>query len=211
MAREPYRIVDEVAERITKKISREFRHNRLALFDEMNVLQTHKHIKKLYDNIYKIVLVDFADVINLIYGEVYNEAVELGFEGEKSTLDEGWLEEFLADYSPTTKYVFRNELERKKARQFEALVANRKEKSSAYKTSEKLVRKQVEEYAIELEDAVTEQVYRDLNVERVQWIAEDDDKTCSVCHELDGQIFDLDDVPPKQHWHCRCYLLPARD
>lgn len=196
-----------MAERITKKISREFRHNRLALFDEMNVLQTRKHTKKLYDKIYKIVLVDFADVIDLIYGEVYDEAVDMGFEGKRTELDENWVEEFLADFSPTTKYVFRNELERKKARQFEALVASKKEKSSTYKTSEKLVRKQVEEYAIEFEDAVTEQVYRDLNVPKVQWVAEDDDKTCSVCNELDGQIFDLDKVPPKQHWNCRCHIV----
>lgn len=152
----------------------------------------------------------FVDIANTVYGEIYDEAVEQGFEGKRSELDEAWVEEFLIDYSPTTKYVFKNELDRKRARLFESIVANEKEKSLSYKTAENLLRRQIKQYAIEFEDRIANKVFKDLGVEKVMWVAENDYKTCGVCSELDGQIFDLDKAPPKQHLYCRCYKLPIK-
>ena len=68
----------------------------------------------------------------------------------------------------------------------------------------------IKQYAIEIEDAVTKVALKDAGVKKVKWIAEQDHKTCGVCNELDGQIFKLKDAPPKQHYHCRCYLIPIK-
>lgn len=171
----------------------------------MNIIQTRQHVKKLYDEVLDIILIEFADVINSIYGEIYDETVDQGFTGERSELDEGWIEEFLEDYSPTTKVVFKNELDRKRSRLFESLVASKKEKNLSYKRAENLLKRQIEQCAIELEDHAAHQAYRDLNVEYVVWVAEDDSKTCDTCNELDGQVFERDKAPPKQHWYCRCH------
>jgi SPP1 gp7 family putative phage head morphogenesis protein len=203
-------MADEAAAKIITKVSREFRHNRLAPFDELNVVKTNKHIKKLYDKVYHIVLSEFVDIANSVYGEIYNETVDQGFEGERSELDEGWVEEFLADYSPVTKFVFKNELDRKRARLSESILASKAEKNLSYKRAENLLKRQIKQSAIDLEDSIADEVYKDLGVEQVMWVAEDDDKTCGECNALDGQIFDVDEVPPKQHWHCRCYTVAVK-
>lgn len=197
--------------RITSKIHREFRHNRLALFDEVNVIGVKKHVDKLYEKIYKIIRSEFLAVANDIYDEYAAEAVEMGFDGDLGAIDESWLDEFFSKYSPVTKYVFINELERKKSRLFEALVANLEERLESYTTAENLIKRQVKQSGIEFEDDIAETVYEDVNVEKVMWVAEKDHKTCGECMEMDGEIFDLDKAPPKLHHNCRCYYIPVKE
>lgn len=196
--------------KITSKISKEFRHNRLALFDELNVLQIKKHVHKLYKEVFKIAKKEFASLLNPLYQEIYEEALAMGFDGDLRDLDEGWIEDFFDEYNPVTKYVFRNEMDRKESRLFESLVATNKERHQSYKTAENLLERQIRQYAILLEDAIAMEVYTNLGVEYVQWHAEEDHKTCGVCNELDGEIFPLEEAPPKQHYQCRCYLIPVK-
>ena len=152
----------------------------------------------------------FMEIVNELYTDIYNEAIDMGFEGKVTELDEEWIENFFEEYNPVTKYRFKNELERKEARLFESLIANTKDRLRSYKTAEKLLNRQIEQYAIEFEDAVAMQVFRDVGVEKVEWVAEDDHRTCEVCNELDGQIFNIEDAPDKQHYRCRCWLRPVR-
>jgi SPP1 gp7 family putative phage head morphogenesis protein len=180
------------------------------MFDEMNIVGIKKHVHKLYKDVYKIVKNEFLKVINPLYEEIYDEAVALGFEGDLRDLDETWIEEFFDEYNPVTKYVFNNEIGRKESRLFEALVSSTLEKTQSYKTAENLLIRQIKQYAIDLDDTVSKVVYKDLGVEKVMWNAEDDHKTCGDCNELDGQIFKLNDAPPKQHYQCRCWLTPVK-
>ncbi len=197
--------------KIIKKLSREFRHNRLALFDEMNVVGVRKHVNKLYKNTYKIIKKEFSDILNPLYEEIYDEAVALGFDGDLRDLDEGWIEDFFDEYNPVTKYVFSNEIGRKESYLFEAVVADVDTRHQSYLKAEKYLVRQVKQGAIDLEDAVAKKVYKDLGVEKVMWIAEDDYKTCGVCRDLDNEVFELDKAPPKQHHNCRCYLVPVKE
>lgn len=206
-----YKTSSIAAEKITTKIRKKFRQNRLTLFDEMNILQVKKHVSELYKSSYKTIVKEYENVANSIYQEIYDEAVALGFEGDIRDLDEAWIEEFFSEYSPTTKYVFSNEIDRKKSRLFEALIASESERFLNYKKAEKLLTQQINQYSIELEDEIAKTVFKDLGVKKVQWVAEDDHKTCSVCNELDGKIFKLKEAPPKQHHNCRCYLIPVRE
>ena len=57
-------MADAAAERITSKIRQEFRHNRLALFDELNVIGVKKHVHKLYQNVYKAIKKEFNAILN---------------------------------------------------------------------------------------------------------------------------------------------------
>jgi SPP1 gp7 family putative phage head morphogenesis protein len=176
----------------------------------MNVVGIKKHVRKLYKDVYKIIKKEFAAILNPLYQEIYDEALALGFDGDLRDLDEVWIEEFFEEFNPVTKYVFNNEIDRKESRLFEALVASSLEKIKSYKTAENLLVRQVKQYAIDLEDSVAKTVYKDLGVEKVVWIAEKDYKTCGVCSELDGQIFNLNNAPPKQHYNCRCCLVPKK-
>ena len=177
----------------------------------MNVIQIKKHIDKLYGSVYKTIKREFTAILNPIYEDIYDEAIDMGFDGDIRDLDEAWVEEFFDEYNPVTKYVFSNEVDRKKSRLFESLVASTAERTQSYKTAENLIVRQVKQYAIELEDAISKVVYEDTGVTKVQWVAEDDYKTCDTCRELDGQIFKLNDVPPKQHQNCRCYTIPIKE
>ena len=182
----------------------------MALFDEMNIRATKKHVRKLYKSAYKIILNEFLEILNPLCQEIYDEAIALGFDGDMRDLDEGWIEEFFDEYNPVTKYVFSNELDRKESRLFEALVASSAERLESYKTAESLLARQVDQYSIDLEDAVARTVYKAIGVEKVKWNAEIDHKTCGVCSELDGEVFDLNNAPQKQHYHCRCWLTPVK-
>ena len=176
----------------------------------MSVIQTKKHVHKLYDKIFNITTKEFLKVVNAIAAEIYDEALALGFDGDIEDLDEAWVEEFFDEYNPVTKYVFSNEIGRKESRLFEALISSRKEKFSIYTTAGNLLKRQIKQYAIELEDSVTREVFKAVGVEKVKWSAEIDHKTCGVCQELDGAVFKLNEAPPKQHYNCRCYLIPVK-
>jgi SPP1 gp7 family putative phage head morphogenesis protein len=177
----------------------------------MNIVQIKKHVDKLHKKIFKIIKKEFLAVANDIYSEVADEAIELGFDGDWGDLDEAWIEGFFEEYSSVTKYVLKNEIERKFSRLFEALVSDLEERLESYSTTEKLLTRQVKQSSIEFEDEIAEETYRAFGVKKVMWIAEKDDKTCSVCSELDGEIFDLDKAPDKQHINCRCYLIPVKE
>lgn len=187
----------------------------MALFDELNIVSIKKHIHKLYKDVYKTIKNEFTAILNPLYQEIYDEAVALGFDGDLRDLDEAWIEEFFDEYNPVTKYVFSNELDRKESRLFESLVATmdstEANKMQSYKTAENLLIRQVKQYAVDLEDSIAKVVYEDTGVKKVMWVAEKDYKTCSVCSELDGEIFDLDKAPDKQHINCRCYLIPVKE
>ena len=192
-------------------MSREFRHNRLTLFDELNITGVRKHIKKLYKKAYEIIKTGFTEVLNDIAEEVYEEAVALGFEGNIEDLDETWIEEFFDEYNPVTKYVFSNEISRKESYLFEAIVADTVLRHQSYLKAERLLANQVKQYGIDMDDSVAKTVYKAVGVKKVRWVAEKDSKTCSVCRELDSQVFDLDKLPSKPHHNCRCYFVPVRD
>ena len=197
--------------KITSKLHREFRHNRVALFDEMNIVSVKRHINKLYTTVYKTVKQEFFNVAKEIEQEIYDEVIALGFDGDLRDIDEAWIEEFFNAYNPVTKYVFSNEIDRKKSRLFESLVASRLVKEQSYKTAENLLKRQINQYAIDLEDAIAMVVYEDTGVEKVKWVAEHDHRTCGDCKELDGEVYKLHEAPDKLHYQCRCYLIPIVD
>lgn len=177
----------------------------------MNVVGIRKHIRRLYKKSYQIIKNEFVAILNPIYEEIYDEAIALGFDGDLRDLDEAWVEEFFDEYNPVTKYVFSNEIGRKESYLFEALVSDPALKLQSYTKAEKYLIRQVKQYAIDLEDAVAKVVYEDTGVKKVRWVAEKDYKTCDVCKELDGEIFDIDEAPDKQHHNCRCYLIPVKE
>lgn len=181
------------------------------MFDELNVTGVRKHIKKLYKKAHTIIQEEFESIFQTLRQEVADEAKVLGYDGDIEDLDEGWVEEFFEEYSPVTKYVFSNEIERKESYLFEALVADMATKHQSYQKAEKYLLNQIKQGGIEFEDAVTKTVYKDVGVKKVRWIAEDDSRTCGVCRELNNKVFDLDKVPPKQHHNCRCTFSPVRD
>lgn len=52
--------------------------------------------------------------------------------------------------------------------------------------------------------------YQQVGVQKLEWMAVEDERMCPVCGGLDGQVFDIDKFPNiPAHPLCRCQSLPA--
>ena len=157
----------------------------------------------------------------LVYIEAFKEAQPDMAESEiskksKKAISEKWLDKLQSEYSPVTKYVYSREVERKRARFFEAIVADaeaklRRDMESDYRAAENAWIRQTRQATIDTEDRAAITAYRDAGVRRVRWIAQRDDKVCEECERLDGLVFSIDAVPDKPHYNCRCSLEPVKD
>lgn len=58
-------------------------------------------------------------------------------------------------------------------------------------------------------NSAAEDSYREAGIIEVEWLTEEDDKTCDICGPLDGQRFPIGTVHPPGHPNCRCTILPV--
>ena len=68
---------------------------------------------------------------------------------------------------------------------------------------------QTQQYGITVVDEATLKAFKDMGVKKVKWIAELDRRTCKICRDRNGAIYELSKVPQKTHYNCRCYLEPV--
>lgn len=54
------------------------------------------------------------------------------------------------------------------------------------------------------------QAFKDAGIERVQRHEMDDDKVCAACRKADGDIYDIDKIPPLPHPRCRRWFTAAK-
>lgn len=191
-----YEYTDKVIAYIDKQlIERYSRLKSLVSFDELNVLQ---EVNTLYREIDIIVRKAFLDLANKVYRENVRRAIR--------SLDEQWLDNLLNAYDPVSKYVFTHEEDRKCARLIEAVIASStkaQEIDAALRSMSFMCRI----YAVRITDEAVLQAFKDEGEDLVKWVAEKDEKTCSVCHRRDGKIYEIDLLPPKPHPNCRCYFV----
>lgn len=118
----------------------------------------------------------------------------------------------LASATYVTKYIYDNEIVRKKQYLQEALQSAKTAAAVQLEFRKAVSRWQqmVAQYADIVADESTMKAYEDNGIEYVEWVAEKDDRTCGVCKVLDGNIYKIGEAPSKQHWRCRCYLVPVK-
>ena len=202
---------DRRTEELLTKIDKEFKRSWLTLnFDELNVMKAQSVTTKLYDRLDKMSRRYMQDVADAAYRDAQKEV-----EPDKRPMRLGskWLIALLLAYDPVTKYVYTHEVDRKKARLFESIMADRHAESRIgiiedYKTARTAWRRQAKQYMITVEDAAVVDGYKKAGVEKVMWIAERDSRTCETCLKRDGLVFPIDRVPDKPHYGCRCTLKP---
>ena len=144
----------------------------------------------------------------LLYKKIVKEICDfLDVEEILDTVMLMWLDEMLTGYDPVTKYVYNHEVDRKRARAIESLIAS-DNKPKEVETAKKQWSKQAKQY---LDNIVADAVKRILNeadVKEVIWRTEEDLRVCAICEERDGIIYPLKDVPTKPHYGCRCWVEP---
>lgn len=190
-----YEYTDVIIRYLNKRFIEVFRRLKsLVSFDELNVLQSTQLI---YDELLTITEEKLLDLA--VY---YNSTVK----NVKTKIDRDWLYLLLNDYDPITKYVFMHEVERKRARLVESMIATKNPKE--IDTALRYWSAMVTQYAIEVTDAAVKQAYIDDGVELVVWVTILDDRRCKECEKREGKVYDIKDVPPKPHIGCRCYIVP---
>ena len=199
-----YEYIDNNIEDLKKYTKRIFNNSRLRLlrFDEVNVLSASDEVTNLYmklrrksDEFYK--------------GLILFLSQNLGFDADKYNLAE-----LLSMYESTLLYSFTTEYERKKARYFESIMAigdvRLPEMMNQQKKNIRFWNTQVEEFAVGIERKIFIDELKSKGIKKVMWVTASDEKVCSDCADLNGKIFDIDNVPARPHLGCRCILVPVK-
>lgn len=187
-----YEYTDKVIAYIDKRLIEMYSHLKsLVSFDALNVL---KEVNFLYREIGILVRKMFIKLAEKSYADNA---------GNIRIIDERWLDKLLNAYDPVSKYVFTHEEDRKRARLIEALISS-DTKAKEIDAALRLMSFMCRIYAVRVTDEAALQAFRDGGANRVKWIAEKDEKTCSVCHLRGGKIYEIGKLPPKPHLNCRC-------
>lgn len=189
----PYSKTDKVISYLNKQYGQLFR--KLTSFDELNVINVSHEI---YDEVLRLVERESTRLVKSVYGS-YNSGTISDEDAAAFVLA------LMLAYNPVTKYIYKNELERKRSRFAEGVIASdtpQEEIALAERLLVKLNR--------QFEDDVTfdtlVKAYEDDGVEEVRWITAEDDKRCAECKSRHHKIYPIHDIPPKPHRYCRCYV-----
>ncbi len=209
-----YEKLDSLLEKAKKKIRTEF--NRLGMmgFDELNVTNTSKTTRSMFDRLLSNNENLYLTAAKDSYTNATKAAKGAGFSGEESEINGEWLTAILLAYNLVTGYLYDREAERKRLRLNEQILTAREYDSremynESLRKSANLWWTQTSQYGIDVVDSAALQAYADMGVEKVRWVAEVDARTCEVCKSRNGVIYDIAKVPTKTHYNCRCYLEPV--
>lgn len=190
------RVIDYLLEEFIKLFNKA---KALINYDELNVISFSK---ELYTTIDELVKEAFLELAKSTAKDVDDVAEEL------ITME--WLLGTLNEYNPLMKYRYDTELERKRQRFAEALIASKGSKEDEIKKALNLLSRMMSQYALEVTDSALQVGYEQLGIKEVMWHTEEDDKVCDKCKKLNKKIFAINNVPIKPHWNCRCYVLPVK-
>ena len=189
-----YQKTDKVIAYLAKQYAKLFQ--RVTSFDELNIIDVSHEI---FDEAVVLTEREVTRLVKLVY-DSKREGGEISSEDALSLV----LTLMLA-YNPVTKYVYRNEMERKRSRFAEGVIAS-ENPSEEVALAKRLMIATNKQFA---EDATFEAVvlaYKDDGVEKVRWVTAVDDRRCKECKSRHGKIYPIDNIPPKPHRYCRCYI-----
>ena len=199
-----YDFADRAIKDMNRRNLRAFDKLKLLNFDEMNILHT---VTSTYKNSVKLAKSHYKAIFLNAFLDAIEEVGRKNADREDSVLND-WLLDMLEDYDALTHYRFNEETERKTARTAEALIATKVD-SREVERALRLWTLQVGAYADRSVLDGRLEAFREAGIKKVMWITQDDNKVCVNCDALDKKIFPIDQVPPRQHYGCRCYLKPV--
>lgn len=192
----PYQTADKVISYLIKRYQRLFRKARTTAFDELNVIAVSHDI---YDTALSETKQEMARLSRVVY-ERYGEQED--FDGTAFVLA------LMLAYDPVTKYVYENEVDRKRARFVEGVLGS-PSPLEEIKLAERLWVSMNKVFADEVTFQTMIQAYKDSGVKMVRWVTSEDEKRCATCGAMHGKIYSIDKVPPKPHRNCRCWVEVA--
>lgn len=221
---------DKFRKGLKTKVRNEFNYLSVMAFDELNVIQTKTVTTEMYERLLEYNSTEYKAIVRaareyalsfLTDSEkaTFETAIKRGKNVAKSKanedFDSGIVESVLDGYNLVTGYLYKREAERKRLRLAEEMLtarqfSDRQKYDNGLKKAANYWFTQSGQYAIDMEDTAVKEVWEQAGIQQVMWVSERDNRVCHTCRELDGQIFDIDNVPGKQHYNCRCTIKPVR-
>jgi len=189
----PYTLADKVIAYLTKRYIKLFGKVRGMAFDEMNVISVSHEI---YDTALVETKREMVRLSKKVY-EKYKEADNFD--------SEGFVLALMLAYDPTTKYIYQNEVDRKRARFVEGVLSSDFPMEEV-KASQRLWIAMNKVFADEVTFQTMIKAYKDSGVKRVRWVTSPDERRCPVCGAMHGKVYHIDKVPSKPHRNCRCWV-----
>ena len=192
--RNPYLKTDKTIAYLSKQYAKLFR--RVTAFDELNVIAVSHEI---YDEALKITEQEATRLVKTVYDSYREEEVLPPSDAHAAVIA------LMAAYNPVTKYVYENELDRKRSRFAEGVIASTTPREEV-ELAKRLLIGMNKQFADDATFDAVVQAYADDGVKRVRWITAVDDRRCKECKARHHKIYSIDNIPPKPHLHCRCYV-----
>ena len=211
-----YQATDKFLKQAKKKIRTEFNFLSVLSFDELNAITVKKKTAEMFSRLLQFNEDGYAEIVR----SAREYALSLLSDEEKKKVDklddEEYVEYVLSNYNPVTGYLYESEAERKRLRLAEQILTakeylDRESLNKGLNRTANLWYTQTMQYAIDMEDNTCLDTWKEAGIKKVQWISEHDNKTCGTCSERDCQVYDIDKVPTKTHYNCRCRLIPYSD
>ena len=209
-----YRYLDKLLKAEKQKIKAAFNRVGAMGFDELNVINTRKTTASMYNRFLEENEALYLKAAKDAYGRAVKKARAEDFSGEEAEVDGEWMAGLLAGYNLVPGYLYGKEADRKRMRLNEQILTAREYGSrdmfgDSLRRAANLWWTQTTQYGISSVDEATIKGFTDMGVERVRWIAADDERTCPTCGARDNKIYKITDLPPKPHYGCRCYIVPV--
>jgi SPP1 gp7 family putative phage head morphogenesis protein len=207
-----YRLADKLLEQLKKLIRREF--NRLGIFgfDELNTHRVTAETVSLFDRLMRENERLYLQVAKRAYADAIAAAIVAGYDDPgENRINASWVGNLLSAYNFVSGYLYESEAERKRLRLAEQMMTakeyqSRTQYNDSVRRTANLWWMQAAHYMLESVDKATLDGLKDSGVERVKWNTNIDGRECEICRKRNGQIYDIDKVPPKEHRNCRCYI-----
>lgn len=199
-----YELADKTFNYLATIISKKFTElkSRLAVFDELNVLNAYNEVNQTYGELKDITYERYLDLAMVQY-ERMRVNNDMSFEGKV----EQWLYQIFTEVDDVTRYSYENELERKRQRTAEGIIVGG-DINAFIDTSMRLYIRMVNQETLTIADKAARQAMIDDGMNRARWITQKDGKVCDICRKRNDKRYSIYDIPPKPHIGCRCIIVP---
>ena len=195
----PYSKTDKTIAYLNKQYAKLF--SKVTSFDELNVISVSHEI---YDEALKVTEKEAARLVKSVYDSTSEEHTMSG----ESAL--AFVLALMLAYNPVTKYVYKNELDRKRSRFAEGVISSDTPREEVELAKRLLIRLN-KQFADDATFDATVKAFKDDGVKQVRWITSVDDRRCAECKSRHHKVYNIDNIPPKPHMHCRCYVERVED
>lgn len=195
MEKTPYSKTDKTIAYLNRQYGRMFRT--AAAFDALNVIDLSHEI---YDEAYQMAEQEAIRLVESVYG-----SYRRGEDAEGAFDPVSFVLALVLAYNPVTKYVFKNEIDRKRARFAESMLSSTTPAEEIAR-AKRLLAATNAQFMDDVTFDTLIQAYKDNGTKMVRWVTAVDDRRCKQCAARHGKKYPIDKVPAKPHIHCRCYV-----